>query len=85
MRLADSGLTLCVAITRVNVQEILLADVLHVQQPAIAKKEKRTDMNLSTVRSHIEAMGGQLERGARLPDGAVKISNFAKLGQSAAA
>jgi DNA-binding XRE family transcriptional regulator len=58
----------------------MLADVLHVQQPAIAKMEKRTDMYLSTLRSHIEAMGGQLEVLARFPDGVVKISNFAELG-----
>jgi len=63
----------------------MLADVLHVQQPSIAKMEKRTDMYLSTLRSHIEAMGGQLEVVARFPDGAVKISNFAELGQSAGA
>ncbi len=59
----------------------MLADVLHVQQPAIAKMERRTDMYLSTLRSHIEAMGGQLEVLARFPDGVVKISNFAELGQ----
>jgi len=58
----------------------MLADVLHVQQPSIAKLEKRTDMYISTLRSHIEAMGGQLEVVARFPDGAVKISNFAELG-----
>ena len=62
----------------------MLADVLHVQQPAIAKMEKRTDMYLSTLRSHIEAMGGQLEIVARFPDGVVQISNFAKLGETAA-
>lgn len=59
----------------------MLADVLHVQQPSIAKLEKRTDMYLSTLRSHIEAMGGQLEVVARFPDGTVKISNFAELGK----
>lgn len=58
----------------------MLADVLHVQQPSIAKMEKRTDMYLSTLRSHIEAMGGQLEVVARFPDGSVKISNFSDLG-----
>lgn len=63
----------------------MLADVLHIQQPAIAKLEKRTDMYLSTLRSHIEAMGGELDVIARFPDGAVKISNFSELGQSAAA
>jgi DNA-binding XRE family transcriptional regulator len=60
----------------------MLADVLHVQQPSIAKMEKRTDMYLSTLRSHIEAMGGQLEVVARFPDGAVKISNFGDLGSA---
>ena len=63
----------------------MLAEVLHVQQPSIAKIEKRTDMYLSTLRSHIEAMGGQLEVVARFPDGAVKISNFSDLGNSATA
>ena len=58
----------------------MLAEVLQVQQPSIAKLEKRTDMYLSTLRSHIEAMGGQLEVIARFPDGAVRISNFAELG-----
>ena len=31
----------------------MLAEVLHVQQPSIAKIEKRTDMYISTLRSHI--------------------------------
>ena len=35
----------------------MLAEALHIQQPAIAKLEKRTDMYISTLRSHIEAMG----------------------------
>jgi DNA-binding XRE family transcriptional regulator len=61
----------------------MLADILHVQQPSIAKMEKRTDMYLSTLRSHIEAMGGQLEVVARFPDGAVKISNFSDLESNA--
>src|SRR5262245_18091008 len=60
----------------------MLAEVLHVQQPSIAKLEKRTDMYISTLRSHIEAMGGELEVVARFPDGAVKISNFAGLGSA---
>ena len=57
----------------------MLAEVLHVQQPSIAKIEKRRDMYISTLRSHIEAMGGELEVVARFPDGAVKISNFSDL------
>ncbi len=61
----------------------MLAEALNVQQPAIAKLEKRTDMYLSTLRSHVEAMGGQLEVIARFPDGAVKIGNFSDLGDAA--
>jgi predicted transcriptional regulator len=57
----------------------VMAELLHVQQPAIAKLEKRTDMYLSTLRSHIEAMGGQLEIMARFPDGVVKINTFAEM------
>ena len=61
----------------------MLAEVLHVQQPSIAKLERRTDMYLSTLRSHIEAMGGELDVIARFPDGAVKISNFSDLEKTA--
>jgi len=57
----------------------VLADALHIQQPAIAKMEKRTDMYISTLRSHIEAMGGELEIIARFPDGNVRISNFSQI------
>lgn len=62
----------------------MLAEVLHVEQPSIAKMEKRTDIYLSTLRSHIEAMGGKLEIVANFPDGSVKINNFQKLGKIAA-
>lgn len=57
----------------------VLAEILNVQQPSIAKMERRTDMYLSTLRSHIEAMGGHLDLIARFPEGDVKISNFSDL------
>ena len=57
----------------------MLAEALHIQQPAIAKLEKRTDMYISTLRSHIRAMGGELEVIASFPDGDVKISNFSQI------
>jgi len=56
-----------------------LAEALHVQQPSIAKIEKRTDMYISTLRAHIEAMGGELEVIARFPEGSIRIRNFADL------
>lgn len=57
-----------------------LAEILHVQQPAVAKMEKRTDMYLSTLRNHIRAMGGELDIIARFPDGEVRVQNFADSG-----
>ena len=57
----------------------MLAEALHIQQPAVAKLEKRTDMYISTLRSHIRAMGGELEVVARFPDGDVRISNFSQI------
>jgi transcriptional regulator with XRE-family HTH domain len=61
----------------------MLAELLQVQQPSIAKIEKRTDMYLSTLRSLIEAMGGELDVVARFPDGTVKISHFSDLDKAA--
>jgi predicted XRE-type DNA-binding protein len=58
-----------------------LAAVLHVKQPSIAKLEQRTDMYISTLRTHIKAMGGELEIIAHFPDGDVRIANFSALGE----
>ena len=62
-----------------GLSQAMLAEALHIQQPAIAKLEKRTDMYISTLRSHIRAMGGELDVIARFPDGDVKIGNFSQL------
>src|SRR5438046_1834182 len=34
---------------------------LHINQAAVSKLERRTDMYVSTLRSYIEAMGGELD------------------------
>jgi len=62
-------------------QEVL-AKALRIKQPNVAKLEKRTDIYISTLRSTIEAMGGELDIVARFPDGAVKITNFSSLGEN---
>ena len=54
-----------------------LATTLNVRQASISKLERRADMYISTLRSHIRAMGGELEIVARFPDGAVRITQFA--------
>jgi DNA-binding XRE family transcriptional regulator len=50
-----------------------MAQKLGVNQSAISKIEKRTDMYLSTLRSYVEAMGGSLEIQAVFPEGAVRV------------
>ncbi len=53
-----------------------LAKTLKVNQPAVAKLEKRTDLYVSSLRSYIEAVGGKLKIIAEFPDGEVTITNF---------
>ena len=56
-----------------------VAKQLHIQQAAVSKLERRTDMYLSTLRSYIEAMGGKLEIIARFKDQVVRINQFEEL------
>src|SRR5215467_7561137 len=44
-----------------------VASALNVKQPSISKIEKQTDMYLSTLRSYVEAVGGELDLVVRLP------------------
>jgi Helix-turn-helix domain len=38
-----------------------------IKQPSVSKIEKQTDMYLSTLRSYVEAIGGELELVVKLP------------------
>ena len=53
-----------------------LARILGIRQPSVADMEKRTDMYISTLRSLIEGMGGQLDIIAHFPGKEVRIKNF---------
>ncbi len=53
-----------------------IANVMELQQPAISKIEKNTDMYISTLRRYIEAMGGQLEIKAKFSDNEININQF---------
>lgn len=44
-----------------------IASALRIKQPSVSKMEKQADMYLSTLRSYVEAMGGQLDLVVRLP------------------
>ena len=53
-----------------------LANIMEVQQPAISKLVRRSDMKVSTLRDLIAAMGGELHITATFPDRSVEIGNF---------
>ena len=54
--------------------------ILHVNQAAVSKLERRADMYVSTLKSYVQAMGGQLEIIATFPDRtAIKINQFEEL------
>ncbi len=56
-----------------------LAKLLGINQAAVSKMERRTDMYVSTLSDIIRAMGGQLEIVAKFPEGSVNISQFRNL------
>jgi hypothetical protein len=62
--------------------QVALGEILNVEQPAIAKMERRTDMYVSNLRRFIEAMGGELRIVAHFPEGDVTITNFSELGET---
>jgi hypothetical protein len=59
--------------------QVEMAKKLRINQAAVSKLERRTDMYLSTLRSYIEAMGGKLEIVARFRNKAVRITQFENL------
>jgi DNA-binding transcriptional regulator YiaG len=62
-----------------DLTQMTLAKAMGTSQGEVSKIEQRTDVYVSTLRSYLEAMGGELEIVARFPDGAVKISQFGEL------
>jgi len=65
--------------------QVHLAKILGVNQAAVSKLERRTDMYVSTLQDFIKAMGGELKIIARFPEGTVEISQFEQVRKAAAA
>ena len=65
-----------------NITQTHLASLLQITQASVSKMEKRTDMYVSTLRSFVQAMGGELEIRAIFPEGTVNIDQFSALGPS---
>lgn len=57
-----------------------IASSLHLDQPAVSKLERRTDMFISTLRNFVRAMGGDLEISANFPDGRIVVTGIAEIG-----
>jgi transcriptional regulator with XRE-family HTH domain len=53
-----------------------VAAVLGIKQPSLSKLEQQSDMQISTLRRIVTALGGELEVVANLPTGKVKIRQF---------
>ena len=57
-----------------------MSELLEIDQGAISKLEHRTDMYLSTLRSYVEALGGQLRLTAVFPDSEVPLDRVEDIG-----
>jgi predicted XRE-type DNA-binding protein len=57
-----------------------VADALGIKQPSLSKLEKQSDMQISTLRRIVNALGGELEVSARFPAGTVRIEPFNEMG-----
>ena len=53
-----------------------LAAALGIKQPSLSKLESQNDMQITTLRRIIRALGGELELVAHLPGGDIRISQF---------
>jgi len=55
-----------------------LAAALGVKQPTLARIEKQDDIQVSTLRRLVEALGGELDLVVRLPKGEFRMRQFQK-------
>lgn len=65
-----------------DLTQVQLAKKLGIDQGAVSKIERRTDMYLSTLRNVIAAMGGKLELTAHFPSGEAHVVEFRAAGRT---
>jgi transcriptional regulator with XRE-family HTH domain len=53
-----------------------LAGILGIKQPSLSKLENQDDMQISTLKKIIEALGGEVHIVARFPKAKVRITQF---------
>lgn len=54
-----------------------VADILGIKQPSLSKLESQDDMQISTLRKIVHALGGEMEIIAHMPTGDIRIRQFA--------
>ncbi|HEX3358654.1 MAG TPA: helix-turn-helix domain-containing protein [Tepidisphaeraceae bacterium] len=54
-----------------------VAAALGIKQPSLSKLEKQSDMQIMTLRRIVNALGGELDIIARLPNGDIRVRPFA--------
>ena len=60
-----------------------IAERLRIKQASVARIEQRSDLLLSTLRSYVQAMGGELDIVVRLPNRRpIRLRELADLGSS---
>jgi transcriptional regulator with XRE-family HTH domain len=58
-----------------------LAKTLAIRQPSLSKLENQDDMQISTLRRIIQALGGELELIAHMPGGDIRLRQFDRTGE----
>ena len=53
-----------------------LAELLGIKQPTLSRLESQNDMQISTLRNLIEALGGELEIVVHMPNGDIRLTQF---------
>ena len=61
-----------------------LAESIGIRQPTLSQLESNDDMQISTLRRIVEALGGELEIVANLPSGRISLTQFGKAERTAA-
>lgn len=56
--------------------QVDVAEALGIKQPSLSKLESQEDMQISTLRGIIKALGGELELVVNMPGGTVKLCQF---------
>jgi transcriptional regulator with XRE-family HTH domain len=59
-----------------GVTQVELAEKLGIKQPAVSQLEQQDDMQVSTLRRIVQALGGILEITVRLPGGEYRVGQF---------